>query len=538
MNYPLTVAIIIGFQYRNYDKYSNICNTKLDTTNINKRSNSKHDIYGNSESSKLSGESISLHYTLQNINNNIDNTVRGHTELYGITIDLFQAYNFVKKLNPHKITVITDIEDDEKWYRLVNAMKLNIVNSDVGNFIDDIKKHKIYHRYTNPDDLCNLLKQCSHEAKRVFFYYTGHGRPNGPTKDGGAIYLPAPIKLEKKSVNKVEYKNGVNLKFHDDNLSTKSNDLSMVPIYNINGEINNFDNISDEKSKYGSNNIADGKYDKIHRNVTMVDFSDLDKIISNVKSNVKSNIKYPVSDFISRQIHNVNSSGESTWDFNDNKSINKMKAIISYDIPKTTRVDSNKGGLNYNIIITARDIRKILFESADNSAEFIFIYDCCYGVDMDFPFELDDKGLLHLTNNIPQDFLTNWSVSILNKKLSIINEIKERKFFKRDAICISSGSHLQSSISSSDGSYFTRYLFEMLNNRERSLSKIKQHIENHINNSNDNSISKRSQIAMIHCTYPDLIYIWPWVFNYEHEYRITVDENDSVIKLETLCPHK
>ena len=92
---------------------------------------------------------------------------------------------------------------------------------------------------------------------------------------------------------------------------------------------------------------------------------------------------------------------------------------------------------------------------------------------------------------------------------------KKRTFFKAKAICISSTAPRQKSLSTTDGSLFTRYLFKSLSDGNRSLGEIKKTLEI--------KCSSYSQTASIYSTYPDLRFLWKWLYGGEKKQRVTVD---------------
>jgi hypothetical protein len=193
-------------------------------------------------------------------------------------------------------------------------------------------------------------------------------------------------------------------------------------------------------------------------------------------------------------------------------------------------------------MISITSIRDVLFNTANVSAEFVFIFDCCYGTDMEFPYVLRPDGVMRFADTIPKDSLVHWSIEDIQNEIKTGNS--KRKYFRNNAICISSARHLQESVSTSNGSWFTQCLFKSLKANERSLLKIRDAITegmiNHASGKSDihafphivhSSKYDLHQEAMIHVTYPDILYLWSWLFGREHKYRIIIDEHQAIIQL-------
>lgn len=98
--------------------------------------------------------------------------------LPSICIDLFQAYEFSRKMNPDRIIVITDISEDPPTKDIKDAIVKEIVDGNVLKFIHTIKANHEHFLYS---DLPGMLKMIGENIKGVhqlFFYYTGHAKNN------------------------------------------------------------------------------------------------------------------------------------------------------------------------------------------------------------------------------------------------------------------------------------------------------------------------------------------------------------------------
>jgi len=96
--------------------------------------------------------------------------------LPGIIVDLYQAYLFSIKMNPDKIIIITDINNDQKTSVLLKAIIDEIVDCNVLNFIETIKTQHLHHLYHNTTDFLNLITTSCYGYDKAFIYYTGHAK--------------------------------------------------------------------------------------------------------------------------------------------------------------------------------------------------------------------------------------------------------------------------------------------------------------------------------------------------------------------------
>ena len=153
---PLTVAILVGFQY------GKNAATVLD----------KVPISANIASNKSMPRAYpDYHSTEVNWWRDRLNT---YDELPGVLIDLYLAYQFCLRSNPHKIIIITDVENDPNWQDVLDAFGMQLVGSQVLNFVSECKTKGYYRRYRDKKWLIDEVRECSKETSRLMFYYSGH----------------------------------------------------------------------------------------------------------------------------------------------------------------------------------------------------------------------------------------------------------------------------------------------------------------------------------------------------------------------------
>ena len=80
--------------------------------------------------------------------------------LPGISVDLYQLYLFVQRMNPDKIFILTDIIRDHKTTVLMQAITDAIVDADVLTLIERCKENGQYLHYEGKDKLSTQLKEC------------------------------------------------------------------------------------------------------------------------------------------------------------------------------------------------------------------------------------------------------------------------------------------------------------------------------------------------------------------------------------------
>ena len=114
----------------------------------------------------------------------------------------------------------------------------------------------------------------------------------------------------------------------------------------------------------------------------------------------------------------------------------------------------------------------ISFRNILKSKQIIVVMDCCEG-GLNLPFVLND--IYRLKN--------------------------EKSFVKPEIICIASSLNNEKSTISKSGSFFTRYLFNILDNMNMNISEILNEINKKLKETSNVSVS-----------YPNLYYIFPWLY--------------------------
>jgi len=95
-------------------------------------------------------------------------------KLPGIVIDLYLAYKMSLQMKSDQIIIITDLNKDQNTIILLNAITEGIVDAGILNFIENIKKKNIYHKFTDKIFLVELLETLVKCMDQIFIYYTGH----------------------------------------------------------------------------------------------------------------------------------------------------------------------------------------------------------------------------------------------------------------------------------------------------------------------------------------------------------------------------
>src|SRR3989304_6778972 len=95
-------------------------------------------------------------------------------KLPGIVIDLYLAYKMSLQMKSDQIIIITDLNKDQNTIILLNAITEGIVDAGILNFIENIKKKNIYHKFTDKFFLVELLETLVKCMDQIFIYYTGH----------------------------------------------------------------------------------------------------------------------------------------------------------------------------------------------------------------------------------------------------------------------------------------------------------------------------------------------------------------------------
>jgi hypothetical protein len=130
--------------------------------------------------------------------------------------------------------------------------------------------------------------------------------------------------------------------------------------------------------------------------------------------------------------------------------------------------------------ISLTEYKEIIINSVKRKCKLFIVMDCCNSNGLDLPFQMKD-AIYRLT---PNDIHT---------------------FVSQEIICISSTMLDEHSIASRDGSIFTRSLFFNLRQQHVSLHDL-------ISIVGMECSSRFSQTTTIHSSYPNLKYIWSWVY--------------------------
>lgn len=258
----------------------------------------------------------------------------------------------------------------------------------------------------------------------------------------------------------------------------------------------------------------------------------------------------------------------------ENSQSYNMITMLGEIRPQSIRADLNDEELevsktiNFPEFIKMNHIRKLCFKHAKPNLEALFMFDSCNSTGLGMPFKLRPDGVFRLVDRVPRDIISysspilesirgqnrNTGIGVLQVSLlggihspdSLVNNFiikgnvsqsnllktplinpkimkKERQFFSQRAICISSTAPRQDSLSTTDGSLFTRYLFMAISEGAKSLHGIKQKLKD--------GCSSYSQTATIYSTYPDLIFLWKWLYGGEKIYRISVDIHHGLVIL-------
>lgn len=149
-----------------------------------------------------------------------------------------------------------------------------------------------------------------------------------------------------------------------------------------------------------------------------------------------------------------------------------------------------------NTSLSYEDLLNILITYTNINAEILIIMDCCESTDMGLPYMLQLKiksSIYRLTSN------------------------KNKIFPKQKIIYISSSIKDENSISHKDGSFFTRVLYKQFKNKNSSLVSI-------LNIINNEYLLKYNQTASIYSSFPNIKYIWYWLFNIS-SYNFNYNEN-------------
>lgn len=114
----------------------------------------------------------------------------GDLFLPGIIVDLYLAYQVCKKAGAH-ITILTDINEDERTEYLTKSIFNNIADADIVSFISRIKETGEHKYVTNREQIQgHLTRSFNGNPQRLFLYFTGHGVIVGEEEDN-SLLLPS-----------------------------------------------------------------------------------------------------------------------------------------------------------------------------------------------------------------------------------------------------------------------------------------------------------------------------------------------------------
>ncbi len=156
------------------------------------------------------------------------------------------------------------------------------------------------------------------------------------------------------------------------------------------------------------------------------------------------------------------------------------------------------------------DFRLLILDSVHDDANVLFVMDCCNSNGLNLPFKLCDK-VYRLSHNVDH------TDSSGNTERTV--------FVTQKVICISSTMSDENSITSRDGSIFTRAFFKQLKEEDglscRSISRILTIV-------GEECTLKYAQTATVHSSYPNLKMLWNWVYQ-PISLNINVDYIDNVL---------
>lgn len=123
----------------------------------------------------------------------------GDKKLPGITVDLYQVYNFLKRWGwkDDEITVYTDIKKDSQTDILKMSILEKTVDSHILSFIEDLQERKQHTEFTSHNHYNNFESIFKKEKEdNLFVYYTGHCK-------NGNLILPNSSLLSLHSFTKI-----------------------------------------------------------------------------------------------------------------------------------------------------------------------------------------------------------------------------------------------------------------------------------------------------------------------------------------------
>lgn len=113
--------------------------------------------------------------------------------LPGITIDLYLAYQFLKKngWKDTEIEILSDISKDHPTEVLKRSILEKVVSSDILSFIEDCKEKNIYTHYNTQNHYSNfyttLTSFATSPESSLFIYYSGHAKDGHLILPGGSL---------------------------------------------------------------------------------------------------------------------------------------------------------------------------------------------------------------------------------------------------------------------------------------------------------------------------------------------------------------
>lgn len=164
--------------------------------------------------------------------------------LPGIEIDLYQYYHFVKKMNPDKILLITDITKNFIVSSVTTTISKGIVDANILSLIDEIKRDGNYWNYTYKNEMILKIQNVAKDAHELFIYYTGHGHKNN-------FVLPNIMR---------------NFTYYDENIDKQNSDL-----YNANDFMNDIlSSFNGNNTIIGINEMNENKNNKDKKKIFMI----------------------------------------------------------------------------------------------------------------------------------------------------------------------------------------------------------------------------------------------------------------------------
>ncbi len=414
-----------------------------------------------------------------NYNNQInDDKSKDRTFLPGIIVDLYQAYKLAKQMKSDKIIIITDIIKDSNTKYLMNAMIKATVDANILTFIEQIKKEGIYYCYINNINLIDLVLSVINDCDKLFFYYTGH------MIDGNILFPHNNIgvSLVKRSLL---------------NSGAKLPSLVKRSLLNSGAKLPSLV----KRSLLNSG----AKLPSLVKRSLLNSGAKLPSLVK--RSLLKSETKLP--SLVKRSLL---------------KSETKLPSLVTHKIPVKKQYNHGiEDELCIQPDLDKMDIiifKNIILSKINEKAQIFMILDCCNINGCNLPYKMID-GIYRLTkgNLVKRSLLNSGSPSLV--KRSLLNSVIPN-FSTQEIICFSSTMPDEKSITSYNGSVFTRILFKYLNkirNIKELLKKIKEEC-----------LNKYQQTVTIYSSYPNLQIIWNWLYCSN---KLKIKIMDNLIMIET-----